>query len=657
MMPWSGVSTSPVPVSTSVSLLVGDDHHRLEPAQIAVGAPVLGELDGGAHQLVGILLELGLEPLEQGEGVGGGAGKAADHLAAGEAPDLLGGVLHHGVADATPGRRRRSPPCCPCGPRRWSCRASRGNSLSFDIQHSKSDFSPYLRLDPGCKSDHAARIAANASLTRDAVRCGSKVAGLHRTLGTLQIAGHDRRSREAGMRTAEITRKTNETDISVSINLDGTGRHDIADRHRLSRPHARPAGQHSLIDMTVRAKGDLHIDFHHTAEDVGIALGEAVKQALGDKKGIRRYASADLPMDGTLTRVALDVSRPAVPRLEGRVHPRQGRRDGHRAVPRVVPGLRHECRHHAACRDASTATTTTTSPRALFKALARALRDCRRDRSARRRRHPVDQGHALGTPAPTPAWRARRDTDAHRQVQFPQGAQNALATSSERSRIDAAFRGPRCRATTADPLAVSRSCPRKILAGARRCLPPALGARRIGMWLDAASAGSPAAGADRRRRAFRSAARPRSWLYVLFAGWIGFAAARPAPRRPEARRLSVACGTRIAADRIARRARLARWSAPMSETVAIIDYGSGNLARPPRPSSARRAKPASRPTIVVTDDPDAGAPRRPHRAARRRRLRRLPRRARWPSPACARCSRSGSSAAACRSSASASACS
>jgi imidazoleglycerol-phosphate dehydratase len=66
--------------------------------------------------------------------------------------------------------------------------------------------------------------------------------------------------------------------------------------------------KHSLIDISVRAKGDLHIDFHHTAEDVGIALGEAVKKALGDKKGIRRYASADLPMDGSLTRAAVDVS-------------------------------------------------------------------------------------------------------------------------------------------------------------------------------------------------------------------------------------------------------------------------------------------------------------------------------------------------------------
>jgi imidazoleglycerol-phosphate dehydratase len=66
--------------------------------------------------------------------------------------------------------------------------------------------------------------------------------------------------------------------------------------------------RHSLIDMRIRAKGDLHVDFHHTVEDVGIALGQAVRQALGDKAGIRRYASADLPMDGTLTRVAVDVS-------------------------------------------------------------------------------------------------------------------------------------------------------------------------------------------------------------------------------------------------------------------------------------------------------------------------------------------------------------
>ena len=110
------------------------------------------------------------------------------------------------------------------------------------------------------------------------------------------------------MRTAEIKRKTNETDIQVSVNLDGSGKHDMQTGIGFLDHMLDQLSKHSLIDMTVRAKGDLHIDFHHTAEDVGIALGEAVKQALGNKKGIRRYASSDLPMDGTLTRVALDVS-------------------------------------------------------------------------------------------------------------------------------------------------------------------------------------------------------------------------------------------------------------------------------------------------------------------------------------------------------------
>lgn len=110
------------------------------------------------------------------------------------------------------------------------------------------------------------------------------------------------------MRTAEITRKTNETDISVAVNLDGTGTHSMATGIGFLDHMLDQLARHSLIDISVRAKGDLHIDFHHTAEDVGIALGEAIKKALGDKKGIRRYASSDLPMDGTLTRVAIDVS-------------------------------------------------------------------------------------------------------------------------------------------------------------------------------------------------------------------------------------------------------------------------------------------------------------------------------------------------------------
>jgi imidazoleglycerol-phosphate dehydratase len=110
------------------------------------------------------------------------------------------------------------------------------------------------------------------------------------------------------MRQAEITRRTNETDIAVAVNLDGEGRYDISTGIGFLDHMLEQLARHALVDITVRAKGDLHIDFHHTAEDVGIALGEAVKRALGDKRGITRYASADLVMDGTLTRVALDVS-------------------------------------------------------------------------------------------------------------------------------------------------------------------------------------------------------------------------------------------------------------------------------------------------------------------------------------------------------------
>jgi imidazoleglycerol-phosphate dehydratase len=110
------------------------------------------------------------------------------------------------------------------------------------------------------------------------------------------------------MRTATISRQTNETRIAVSVNLDGTGAHSMATGIGFFDHMLDQLSRHSLIDMDVRCEGDLHIDFHHSVEDVGIALGQAVREALGDKKGIRRYASSDLPMDGTLTRAALDVS-------------------------------------------------------------------------------------------------------------------------------------------------------------------------------------------------------------------------------------------------------------------------------------------------------------------------------------------------------------
>lgn len=110
------------------------------------------------------------------------------------------------------------------------------------------------------------------------------------------------------MRTAQIDRKTNETDISLSINLDGTGSYDIETGVGFLDHMIDQLSRHSLIDMTIRAKGDLHIDAHHTTEDVGIALGQAFKKALGDKKGISRYGDVHLPMDECMTRAAVDVS-------------------------------------------------------------------------------------------------------------------------------------------------------------------------------------------------------------------------------------------------------------------------------------------------------------------------------------------------------------
>lgn len=110
------------------------------------------------------------------------------------------------------------------------------------------------------------------------------------------------------MRKAKLSRKTTETDIAVEINIDGSGDYDIKTGAGFFDHMLDQLSRHSLIDMKIRCDGDLHIDAHHTSEDVGIALGQAVSQALGDRKGITRYASLDLAMDETLTRAAVDVS-------------------------------------------------------------------------------------------------------------------------------------------------------------------------------------------------------------------------------------------------------------------------------------------------------------------------------------------------------------
>jgi imidazoleglycerol-phosphate dehydratase len=110
------------------------------------------------------------------------------------------------------------------------------------------------------------------------------------------------------MRQAEVKRTTKETDIAVAVDLDGKGQSSITTGIGFLDHMLDLLTRHSRMDVTVKAKGDLHIDYHHTAEDVGIALGQAVKQALGDMKGITRYADVHVPMDEALTRVAIDIS-------------------------------------------------------------------------------------------------------------------------------------------------------------------------------------------------------------------------------------------------------------------------------------------------------------------------------------------------------------
>jgi imidazoleglycerol-phosphate dehydratase len=127
--------------------------------------------------------------------------------------------------------------------------------------------------------------------------------------------GHDagglikgRHEKDQGMRQASITRQTKETDISVSLTLDGSGASDVATGIGFLDHMLDQLARHGLMDLTVRARGDLHIDQHHTTEDVGIVIGQALRQALGDRAGVTRYADVHLPMDEAMTRAAIDIS-------------------------------------------------------------------------------------------------------------------------------------------------------------------------------------------------------------------------------------------------------------------------------------------------------------------------------------------------------------
>ena len=175
------------------------------------------------------------------------------------------------------------------------------------------------------------------------------------------------------MRKGTIRRTTHETSIEVDLNLDGTGIYDVSTGIGFLDHMLEQLSRHSLIDLSVKTVGDLHIDQHHTTEDTGIAVGEALAQALGDKRGITRYGSAYAPMDETLTRCVLDISgRPHCVYKSGFSQPRLGEMDTEMfphwfhsfaqtaGITLHIETLYGENNHHIA--------------ESMYKALARALR-------------------------------------------------------------------------------------------------------------------------------------------------------------------------------------------------------------------------------------------------------------------------------------------
>ena len=161
-----------------------------------------------------------------------------------------------------------------------------------------------------------------------------------------------RRGPESTMRKASVKRTTKETDVEVAVDLDGEGRASITTGIGFLDHMLDLLARHSRIDIAVKAKGDLHVDHHHTTEDVGIALGQALKQALGDMKGITRYADVHVPMDEALSRVAIDISgRPFLVFKVEFVRAKIGAFDT-ALIAGMVSGFRGECRRDAARRHA-----------------------------------------------------------------------------------------------------------------------------------------------------------------------------------------------------------------------------------------------------------------------------------------------------------------
>lgn len=173
-------------------------------------------------------------------------------------------------------------------------------------------------------------------------------------------------------RTAKVTRATGETDIEITVNLDGTGRADISTGVGFLDHMLTALARHSRFDLMIRAKGDLHIDEHHTVEDVGIVLGRAVAQALGDRKGIKRMGHAIVPMDEALALVAVDFGGRGYFVFDGQFSTSRIGQVSTSLIPHFLESVAHEGRLNLHARLLA-GTDDHHRAEALFKALARAL--------------------------------------------------------------------------------------------------------------------------------------------------------------------------------------------------------------------------------------------------------------------------------------------
>ena len=416
------------------------------------------------------------------------------------------------------------------------------------------------------------------------------------------------------MRKGSVKRATKETDVEVAVDLDGSGASSIATGIGFLDHMLDLLARHSRIDLTVKAKGDLHIDHHHTTEDVGIALGQAVKQALGDMKGITRYADVHVPMDEALTRVAIDISgRPFLVFKAQFVRDKVGTFDTelvqewfqafamNSGVTLHLETLYGSNDHHIA--------------ESCFKGLARALRAAVAIDRARGRRNPLDQGHARRMSVSRGGAReeSKSHGDLHRARAAAEGRRGRARSGAFRLRARRLFvLGVPAHARSGCCGTGCGWCCSAIIVVAARAAGRALPDRRLDVGDVHASASCCRCWwASRRRRCAASRWRRRGWTNVgivvgddvesaerrFFDAWVRGEHGRGAAAAP-------ATAAVAPADAGLRRHRPVPRAGSAAVTVAIVDYGSGNLHSAAKAFERAAREQALEQPIVVTRDPD-----------------------------------------------------